>query len=101
MIMQHTVLTVRCCFPRFSYIQDTEVREIVIPISTAYQGLTPDTLHSLFAATPENQSHLILALVDSDGTVSTQRLFNHVQPPEESQPPGATGQEPQPSSTET
>jgi len=61
----------------------SEAREMAVPVSTAAPTLSLSRLHALFAAAPTGQPHFLLALVDSDGTVTTQRLFRHIQAPEE------------------
>uniref|UniRef100_A0A7S0YES0 tRNA-splicing endonuclease subunit Sen15 domain-containing protein n=1 Tax=Polytomella parva TaxID=51329 RepID=A0A7S0YES0_9CHLO len=61
----------------------TETRmEPVIPINSKHSNLTIPLLQKLFKiqAFPD-ASHIIIAVVDDDGSVSLMRLFNYIQPP--------------------
>ncbi|KAG2489372.1 hypothetical protein HYH03_012202 [Edaphochlamys debaryana] len=57
-------------------------REAVVPISSKSSELTVDTLAKCFQLEAHaNVSHILLAIVDDDGSVSLVRVFNYVQPP--------------------
>lgn len=66
---------------------DPPTLEAVVPISTSFRDLTMRRLYGLFEEAGEADcKHVMIALVSSDGTVTLQRVFNHVQPPEEGKP---------------
>lgn len=56
--------------------------EPVVPVSSKCGKLTFDTLQQLFQLEAHpNVSHILLAIVDDDGSVSLVRTFSYVQPP--------------------
>lgn len=56
--------------------------EPVVPVSSKCSKLTFDTLQQLFKLEAHpNVSHILLAIVDDDGSVSLVRTFSYVQPP--------------------
>mmetsp|Transcript_27019 Transcript_27019/g.64084 ORF Transcript_27019/g.64084 Transcript_27019/m.64084 type:complete len:156 (-) Transcript_27019:122-589(-) len=57
-----------------------ETEEAVVPVSTSCRTLSLEALHSICFG----DSHVVLALVSSSGTVTLQRIFSGLQPPEES-----------------
>lgn len=60
-----------------------DATEIVVPISTDCQELSPQRLRKLFMIGEHQVNHILLALADSDGTVTLSRLHNYVQAPAE------------------
>ncbi|PNH02622.1 hypothetical protein TSOC_011376 [Tetrabaena socialis] len=57
-------------------------REAVVPVSSKSLQLTTDTLNKFFQLEAHpHVSHILLATVDDDGSVSLVRVFNYVQPP--------------------
>lgn len=74
----------------------TAVRlEAVVPVGSKSRALTSDVLELLFRLEAHpNTTHILLAIVDDDGSVSLMRMFNYVQPPfegPETLPPLQTG----------
>ena len=57
-------------------------REAVVPVGSKSLALTMEMLDRLFQLEAHpNTTHILLAIVDDDGSVSLSRLFNYVQPP--------------------
>ncbi|EFJ42286.1 hypothetical protein VOLCADRAFT_107332 [Volvox carteri f. nagariensis] len=57
-------------------------REAVVPISSKSTKLTMGLLSKLFQLDAHpNASHILLGIVDDDGSVSLVRVFNYLQPP--------------------
>ncbi|KAG2444414.1 hypothetical protein HXX76_001167 [Chlamydomonas incerta] len=57
-------------------------REAVIPVSSKCTLLTTDLLAQMFKLEAHpNVSHILLAIVDDDGSASLVRVFNYIQPP--------------------
>ena len=60
----------------------TTVRaQLVIPVSSAHAGLTPELLRRFFAVRGVQVQQLILGLVDSNGVVTRCCLYNYIQAP--------------------
>ena len=55
--------------------------QIVVPLSSACDHLTPELLQRLFSIKGVQAQQLILALVDSNGVVSRTCLYNYIQAP--------------------
>ncbi|GAB4821387.1 hypothetical protein N2152v2_008433 [Parachlorella kessleri] len=55
--------------------------QIVVPLSSACDHLTPELLQRLFSIKGVQAQQLILALVDSSGVVSRTCLYNYIQAP--------------------
>lgn len=55
-------------------VDTAKLHEVVVPISTACQRLTPGLLHSFFQLHAAGRECVMLALVDSDGTVAVNRM---------------------------
>jgi hypothetical protein len=54
----------------------------VVPVNSSHQALTLDLLQRLFQLNSlEHVNHILLAVADSDGSVTFMRLFEYVQPP--------------------
>jgi hypothetical protein len=57
-------------------------REAVVPISSKSMKLTTDMLSKFFQLEAHpNVTHILLAIVDDDGSVSLVRVFDYLQPP--------------------
>ncbi|GFR52595.1 hypothetical protein Agub_g15192 [Astrephomene gubernaculifera] len=57
-------------------------REAVVPISSKSTALTSEMFAKFFMLEAHpNVSHILLAIIDDDGSVSLTRVFNYVQPP--------------------
>jgi hypothetical protein len=57
-------------------------REPVVPVSSKHTCLTPELIMRFFQLEEHpNTSHILLAIVDDDGSVSLLRVFNYIQPP--------------------
>ncbi|GLC46159.1 hypothetical protein PLESTM_001833600 [Pleodorina starrii] len=57
-------------------------REAVVPISSKTTKLTMKNLSKFFQLEAHsNVTHILLAIVDDDGSVSLVRVFNYLQPP--------------------
>ena len=62
--------------------RDGKRLEPVIPVSSKHTGLTMDLIRKLFNLGGGLVArHILLAIVDDDGSVSLLRVFNYVQPP--------------------
>lgn len=57
--------------------------DIVVPVSASYTNLTPEFLGTLLDLSPADPPCIVLALVDSDGTVVLNRLYRGIQAPAE------------------
>lgn len=55
--------------------------QIVVPVSSACDHLTPELLQRLFSIRGVKAQQLILALVDSHGVVSRTCMYNYIQAP--------------------
>ncbi len=55
--------------------------QIVVPVSSACDHLTPQLLQRLFSVKGVQAQQLVLALVDSNGVVSRTCLYNYIQAP--------------------
>ncbi|GLI61335.1 hypothetical protein VaNZ11_003696, partial [Volvox africanus] len=61
---------------------DSVRREAVVPISSKNTQLTVSFMSKLFQLDAHsNVTHVLLAIVDDDGSVSLIRVFNYLQPP--------------------
>eukprot|EP00798_Chlamydomonas_sp_ICE-L_P016051 gene16051-22188_t len=69
--------------------------EPVVPVSSKHTGLATEVLSLLFKLCGgEDVTHILLAIVDDDGSVSLMRMFSYIQPPfegPETLPPIMTG----------
>ena len=74
--------------------------EPVIPVSSKHTALTMELIQRLFDLGGGLVArHLLLAIVDDDGSVSLLRFFNYIQPPfegPETLPPAAEAQDSDP-----
>ena len=53
-----------------------------MPVGSKYQNLTMEIMQQLFHFDKEGPlPHILLAIVDDDGSVSLVRMFNYIQPP--------------------
>ena len=59
------------------------IQDSVVPVSASYTSLTPAFLNSLLDVSPVSPPCVVLALVDSDGTVVLNRLYRGIHPPAE------------------
>lgn len=57
--------------------------DIVVPVSASYTNLTPEFLGTLLDLSPADPPCIVLALLDSDGTVVLNRLYRGIQAPAE------------------
>lgn len=55
--------------------------QILVPVASSCQALTPALLHRLFAIRGASAQQLLLALVDENGVVSRTCLYNYIQSP--------------------
>lgn len=61
----------------------TPTLDIIVPVSASYAELTPAFLSSLLDVSPAEPPCIVLAIVDSDGTVVLNRLYRGIQAPAE------------------
>ena len=61
----------------------TFIQDIVVPVSASYAQLTPSFLSGLFELSHSKPQRVVLALVDSDGTVVLNRLHSGIVAPAE------------------
>ena len=57
--------------------------DIIVPVSASYTNLTPAFLSSLLEVSTAAPPCIVLAVVDSDGTVVLNRLYRGIQAPAE------------------
>lgn len=55
--------------------------DIVVPVSSKHTGLTMGMIQRIVRAKPSSRDDLLLAAVDSDGSVSLLRVFDGIMPP--------------------
>ncbi len=58
-------------------------QDVVVPVSASYTRLTPAFLSSLLDLSPMDPPCVVLAIVDSDGTVVMNRLSRGIHAPAE------------------
>lgn len=58
-------------------------RDVVVPVSASYPHLTPSFLNSLFGLSQAEPACVVLAVVDGDGTVVLNRLYQGIHAPSE------------------
>ena len=61
----------------------TTGQDIIVPVSASYSKLTPEFLKSLLVLSNVESAGVVLALVDSDGTVVMNRLHQGIVAPAE------------------
>lgn len=61
----------------------TPALDIIVPVSASYTDLTPAFLSRLLDISSADPACIVLAIVDSDGTVVLNRLYRGIQAPAE------------------
>lgn len=64
-------------------VASTSAVDIIVPVSASYTKLTPAFLSSLLDVSVADPPCIVLAIVDSDGTVVLNRLYRGIQAPAE------------------
>ena len=89
-ITGHEVVVYICPLARLNFQEDIQESssgapplDIIVPVSASYTNLTPAFLNSLLDISPAEPPCIVLAIVDSDGTVVLNRLYRGIQAPAE------------------